>query len=572
MHRQIQTLCEHEYDILIIGGGITGAVAAWDAAMRGLSVALIEKSDFGGATSAASGKIIHGGLRYLQHAELHRVRESLYERHIWSRAAPHMLQPTPFLVPTYRNPMRGPTVLHIGMMLYELLGWGCNTNQKSTIEPRDLLRLNIPRHRMLSRREAIELEPGLESESLTGAALYYELVMRNPERLTLSVVTAAANAGAVVANYVDALQFLLKENRVVGVKACDTLSGTEFEIRAKLVLNAAGPWVDAVLSRLNGLVRVPQVNFAKGVHLITKQITTYAVALPSRQRYADAILSRGSRHLFIIPWRGCSLVGTSNVPHRGGPGDACVTAEDVEGLIRDINDAFPAAKLSVEDVLYAYSGVYRIPNGQPNQDAVLIERKPQLLDHGRRDGIEGLISAVAVKYTTARRLAVRAVDLACRKLNIPPPPTKTNTTPVCGGDIEDLAALINEATAQARRLGLPEKTGPHLVHSYGSKYKRLLRYVESDPSLAKPLGEHSASIAAEVAYAVREEMAQKLLDVVLRRTGLGTAGNPGETCLRECARIMAQELGWSTAKTEAELEETQAKLRVPGQRSPAAAT
>ncbi|MGC8833645.1 MAG: glycerol-3-phosphate dehydrogenase/oxidase [Armatimonadota bacterium] len=563
MRRDLQSLCEREHDILIIGGGITGAVAAWDAAMRGLSTALIEKADFGGATSAASGKIIHGGLRYLQHAELRRVRESLSERHIWSRAAPHMLQPTPFIVPTYRNPMRGPTVLRAGMTLYELLGWNCN----SGVDPA----LNIPRHRMLSRREAVKLEPGLDSESLTGAALYYELVMRNPERLTLSVVAAAANAGAVVANYVDAVQFILKENRVVGVKACDTLSGAEFEIRAKLVLNAAGPWVDAVLSRLNGLVRVPQVKFAKGVHLITKQITNHAVALPSRQRYADALLSRGSRHLFIIPWRGCSLVGTSNVPHRGGPGDACVTAEDVEGLIRDINDAFPAAKLSTEDVLYAYSGVYRLQNGQTNRDAVFIERKPQLLDHSRRDGIEGLISAVAVKYTTARRLAMRAVDLACRKLNIALPPTKTNSTPVFGGDIEDLENLVEEANAQARCLGLPEKIGLHLVYSYGSRYRRLLSYVESDSSLAKPLGEHSASIAAEVVYAVREEMAQKLSDVVLRRTGLGTTGNPGESCLRECACIMAQELGWSTVRTEAELEETRTKLAVPGQCSPAVA-
>lgn len=555
MQRNTADLCSHRFDVLVIGGGITGALAAWDAALRGLSVALIERADFGGATSSASGKIIHGGLRYLQHGELRRVRESLSERSVWLRIAPHMLEPVPFVVPTYRGVKRGRAVLGAGMAVYSLLGVGL-------AQPSDEA-IRIPRFRMLSMREAVALEPGLESCGASGAVLYHEYVMRNPERLTLSVVMSAVREGAVAANYVEAEQFLVSGRRVEGVQARDLLTGGEFNIRASMVLNAAGPWADVVLGKLKGLVDVPRVTYAKGAHLITERLTDHAVAVASRQRYADALVSRGSRHLFIIPWRGLSLVGTSNVPYDGSPGDAAVTARDVECLISEINEAYPAASLDVDDVLYAYAGLYRIPNGRPSEDAVLIERSPQILDHARRDGLDGLVTAIAVKYTTARRVAARAVDLICLRLGVDAGATRTHSTPLVGGDVERLEGLIHDILGTAPPCFTRDQA-EHLAHWYGGECARVLGHMRQNPALARTVSTAGPVTAAEVLHAVREEMAVKLADVIFRRTGIGTVGHPGDECLRECAVIMAGELGWSQRKAEAEMREVQMRLEAPG--------
>jgi len=555
MHRDTADLCRHRFDLLVIGGGITGALAAWDAAMRGLSVGLIERGDFGGATSSASGKIIHGGLRYLQHGEVRRVRESLFERSVWLKIAPHMLQPVPFLVPTYRDVKRGRALLGAGMAVYSLLGLGLAQPSDGSIR--------IPKFRMLSKREAAKLEPGLESCGATGAVLYHEYVMLNPERLTLSVVMSAVREGAVAANYVEAERFLVSGGRVEGVQARDLLTGAEFDIRARMVLNAAGPWADVLLGRLNGLVDVPRVAYAKGAHLVTRKLTDHAVAVSSRQRYADALVSRGSRHLFIIPWRGLSLVGTSNVPYEGGPSDVAVTARDVECLISDINEAYPAASLGADDVLYAYAGLYRIPDGRPSEDAVLIERSPQILDHANRDGLEGLVSAIAVKYTTARRVAARAVDLVCRRLDVGAGPARTHSTPVVGGDVERLDELAEDA-ARTAPPGVGTEQVEHLIHWYGTECLRVLERMAREPGLARMVSSVGPVAAAEVVHAVREEMAVKLTDVIFRRTGIGTVGHPGDACLHECARVMADELGWSQPKMEAEIREVEMRLEVPG--------
>ncbi|MGQ9524854.1 MAG: glycerol-3-phosphate dehydrogenase/oxidase [Armatimonadota bacterium] len=555
MRRNTADLCRKPFDLLVIGGGITGALAAWDAAMRGLSVALIERADFGGATSSASGKIIHGGLRYLQHGELRRLRESLFERSVWLKIAPHMLQPVPFLVPTYPGVMRSRTALTAGMIVYSLTGLGIRQPADQSIR--------IPRFRVLSRCEANDLEPGLTACGATGAVLYHEYVMHSPERLTLSVVMSAVREGATAANYVEAEQFLVNGRRVEGVRARDLLTGEQFDIRASMVINATGPCTDAVLTRLHGLADVPQVAYAKGAHLITKKLTDHAVAVSSRQKYADALFSRGSRHLFIIPWRGLSLVGTSNVPYSGSPDDVAVTAQDVECLISDINEAYPAASLSPDDVLYAYAGLYRVPNRRPTEDAVLIERSPQIIDHAQRDGLSGLVSAVAVKYTTARRVAARAVDIVCRRLGMHAGPSRTHITPLVGGDVEHLHSL----TAVAARTAPPDISAHQIrriAHLYGTECIHLLKLLTSNPSLVRTVSTVGPVTAAEVVRAVREEMAVKLGDVIFRRTGIGTVGHPGDASLTECAELMAQELGWSQRRIEAEISEVRLRLQVPG--------
>ena len=547
MKRNLQKFESSRYDLLIIGGGITGAFAAWDATLRGLKVALIEKGDFGAATSSASGKIIHGGIRYMQYGALHRVRESLHERMVFQRIAPQFVHPIPFLIPTYGHFLGGKGLLKIGMTIYDFLG----IDKRSSTDPAK----TIPPHRILSRREVLQLEPGVRSSGLTGGVIYYDCQMHNPERLTLSVLLAADEAGADLANYLKACHFYSKDNKITGVKVNDLLTNETFEIKANFIINATGPWAGLLLDSIKNDTFGLRYRYSKGIHIITRPITkNCAIALSSQQKNSNSLMYRGGRRFFIIPWRNNSLIGTTNVAFDSSPDEKMVTEGDIQDLLKVINDGYPAASLKREDVIFYYGGLYLDDTHRDVKDGYQGARKSQIIDHSSTDSLYGLITAISVKYTSARKVAQKTIDLVYRKLGYKPPKCITEKTSVYGGSISDFKDYVSRESKQNARI-LEEEVTKDLVYNYGSKYSELLGYAHEIADCFSKVHEKAPFIKAQIVHGVRKEMAQKLTDIVFRRSGLGTVGNPGDAALNLCAGIMADELGWNSHRVRKELEE-----------------
>jgi glycerol-3-phosphate dehydrogenase len=466
---------------------------------------------------------------------------------VFQRIAPQFVQPIPFLIPTYGHFIKGKEILTLGMTLYDLLAF----DKKHTKDPER----TIPRHMVLSRNKVLEVVPGIISSNLTGGVVYYDCQMHSPERLTLSFLLSSSKAGANLANYLEVVDFLKNKNRIRGVKARDVLTGAELDIQARVLLNASGPWVNSLLEPLKRGHPSIIVRLSKGIHIITRDLTkNFALALASKHSHAGAVVQRGGRHFFIIPWRNRSLVGTTNVPFEGSPDEKMVTEQDILELLKEINAAYPAAALQREDVMFFYGGLYHDDSKRIIEEGYQGGRRDQIFDHRRIEKLDGLISAIAVKYTTARKLAQRTIDLVFRKLGYKPPECLTEKIPIYGGNIEHFKDFLVRETEKNAEI-LKKETTQYLVYNYGTAYSELLSFSDEIPDWCDTVSEDLPIIKAQVIYAVREEMAQKLTDVVFRRTGLGTVGNPGEASLHTCASVMAEELGWDAQKVQRELME-----------------
>ncbi|MGF1480879.1 MAG: glycerol-3-phosphate dehydrogenase/oxidase [Cyanophyceae cyanobacterium] len=524
MHRNLTKLTEKVYDLLIIGGGIYGACMAREASLRGLSVALVEKGDFGSATSANSLKIIHGGLRYLQNADFKRMRESICERTTLMRIAPHLVHPLPILIPTYGHGLKGKKALGVAMMLNDLI-----SSDRNWIQDRQK---HIPRGRVISKRECLEYLPTIPTARLTGGATFTDAQVYNSERLTLAFVRAAEQAGADVANYVQVVGFIQEGDRIIGVRANDALAGTPLEIRAQTVVNTSGPWVNQVLGLLNRQQAQP---WARAMNLVLRR--------PLFSTYAVGLANRNGRFLFVVPWRERSIIGTSYTPWQGEPDALSVSERDIRDFLNEVNQTFPAAQLSREDVALVHSGL--LPCSRTIQGEPILTKHYQIYDHAQQ-GWPGLISVTGVKYTTARDVAQKAIDYIFHTWEQQPPPSISSLTPVYGGQIEQFAEFLQEAIARFAHT-LEEKVVRRLVYNYGSAYPNVLKYLISHPP------NDLAVLRAEVIYAIREEMAQRLSDVVFRRTELGSAGCLNPELLQFCAEVMGTELGWSPVRTQQEL-------------------
>lgn len=547
MRRQLDRLTADTYDLLIIGGGIYGAWAARDAALRGLSVALIEGADFGGATSSNSQKIAHGGLRYLQTLDVKRMRESIRERQALLRVAPHLVRPMPCLMPTYGWGTRGRAAMRAAMGLNDLISGDRN---RGLTDPAQ----RIPMGRLLSRKECLRWAPGIHAEGLTGGAVWYDGQIHNTERLTLSVVLTAVSADAVAANYVRATGFLMDGAAVRGVRGEDALTGRTLEISARVVLNTSGPWVDRTLAALNGCRRAGQglkVPLVKAVNLMTRSIGPQDAALALRSRMPK---SKTPGLIFITPWRGLSTIGSTYVPFDGDPAQLAVSEAEITEFLADINCSLPGAQLRREDVVFAHVGVLPgVPGQQPDDRAARFAKQYQLVDHQTLDGVEGLLSVVGVKYTTARDVAEKAVNRVFDKLGRRRPATLSRRTPLLGGQMRQLDAFVAD-TLRARPSWVSEAVMRRLVFNYGTTYPDVLRWAKEDVGLAGRLTGTDV-LRAEVAHAVQEEMALRLVDVVFRRTELGSAGPVDPVTLTECSAIMAEELGWDESRRLQELDE-----------------
>jgi glycerol-3-phosphate dehydrogenase len=370
--------------------------------------------------------------------------------------------------------------------------------------------------------------------------------MYNPNRLALSYLESAVNAGADAANYLEVNGFIHNKNRVIGVKARDVLTGNKLDIRGKVVLNASGPWSQQLLDHLDIRLRHPIMLTKDWYLVIDRQLSKkYALAVPSRERDPEAIMSRGGRHYFIIPWRDYSLIGSSHVIYNGMPDDFAITENDIMELIKETNEAYPPIALSRKDVSFCNAGLVLYGD--------YYGKRSRIIDHARDHYVEGLVSVIHVRYTTSRLVAAKAINLVSKKLGRKVLPSKTAITPIYGGNIDCFDKFQHTATEQ-RPTELSKEVMHAMLHNYGSEYHKILKYLLENPNWCKTVG-FSKVIQAEVIYAVREEMAQKLEDVVLRRTDLGTAGDPGESALLTCAALMAAEMKWNDTRVEKELEE-----------------
>ena len=535
MKRNLHRFSEESYDLLVIGGGIYGACAAWDAALRGLSVALVEQGDFGHATSANSQKIIHGGLRYLQTLDLKRMRESIRERRTLLRVAPHLVHPMTCLMPTRGHGKRSRTAMRAAFLLNDLISLDRNRGIEDPAQ-------RIPACRIISRQECLQSAPGLRDDGLTGGAVWHDAQIFDSERLTLAFVLSAVEQGAIAANYVRVAGFLRAGGRVTGVTAVDVLSGNALEIRARVVLNTSGPWVDRVLSPLNGAAPQRPTRFVKAVSLVTRRLPT-SVALGLESRSA---VSRSPGLLFLTPWRDQAVIGTTYAPYAGDPARCRATEEEIEALLKGVNWTYPSACLTRADVLRVHVGL--VPADGPGVDRAVATSRYRIVDHAQHGhGVDGLISIIGVKYTTARDVAEKAVNRVFDKLARPRPRPRSRTTPLIGGQIARLDPFLAESL-QTRPPGLSEETMRRLVYCHGATYPAVLRWTEEDPGLMALVAGSADVIRAEVVHAVHEEMAVQLADVVYRRTDLGIWGVVEERTLQECSAIMAEELGWSEAE------------------------
>jgi glycerol-3-phosphate dehydrogenase len=527
--RDLERLAESTYDVLIVGGGIHGLAVAYEAASRGLHVALVEAVDLGSGASFNHQKTAHGGLRALQTGHIGRARVAIRERRALARIAPWLLRPFPFILGTYRSVVRSRLAIRALFKLDEWLGRKRNMG----LEPE----LHLPAPRLVSKAATLRLFPGIRPEHLTGGAQWYDYQMVEAERLTMAFAAAADRAGADLANYVEALAPVRENGRITGFIVRDRVTDATFPLKARTIVNAAGSRCGEIMTALGMKRTLPLL---KAMNLVTsKRASDIALAAPATD----------GRMLTLVPWRGRALVGTSQSASLARPEDVEASATEVDGFIAEANHAFPALKLTRSDVTLVHRGV--VPASLERDGRAGLRTESQVLDHAT-DGAAEAISVVGVKYTTARRVAERVTDLLGRKLNKRISPSRTSLTVLPGAGIADHEALAI-ATGRESALELPPATLRPLIARYAEGAAHIVRLMGGREDLRAPVASGRPTVGAEIVYAIRTEMALTLADIVIRRTGLGEAGHPGTEAVQACARIAAAELGWDAAREAREI-------------------
>ena len=550
MKRNLNRLSSSEYDLVVVGGGIYGVCVARDAILRGLSVAVVDKSDFGHATSFNTLRIIHGGFRYLQSLDIVRARQSFNEQMVFMKIAPHLVHPLPVLVPTYGHSMQGKEVLSLALKIYDNLV--CLTSH-------DEYQTKVPRGQTIAREECLQAFPDIRRQGLSGGIIFYDCQVSDSERLIITIAQSAANNGADMANYLEAIDFIKDKNRIGGVKVKDNITGDVFDIRARFVVNTSGPWLNRILGLINHSLG-DNKGLSKAFNLIVKRKFSNDFALGIytmvQNEKTSQLLGKRTRYLFIAPWKDGSLIGTEHLAFEDNPDKLSITEDEITNFLREINEAYPQASLGLEDVRFVFKGC--LPTIPTNRGSLHLASKYRIYDHGRENGLEGLISVSGVKFTEARYVAEKVVDLVFAKLNRESQKSRTALTPAYGGDIEHFDDFL---LGEIRRnfFGLNPIEVQNLISSYGSAYPEVLE------SLGRPgqLGfANSGELIkkARILYAIREEMAQRLSDVVFRRTDLGMNAQFANEDLMMCAEIAAQELDWDRDRMKKEVDEVRSVL------------
>ena len=456
-----------------------------------------------------------------------------------ARIAPWLLRPLPFIVGTYSSVVRSRLALRAAFKIDEWLG----RDRNAGVEPE----LHLPRPRLISKAATLRLFPGIRQERLTGAAQWYDYQMVESDRLTFAFAAAADRAGADLANYAEAITPVREGARIAGIQVRDRLNGSTLSIRARMTVNAAGSQAGNMMTAFGVERELPLLEAASLV--TSKRASDIALAAPSSS----------GRMLTLVPWRGVALVGTMQSSGFVAPDASAVSPGELQALIDEANEAFPALKLTPSEVTLVHRGLLPAVAGRDGRAE--LKPAPDLLDHASQ-GAEGVFTVIGVKYVAARGVAERAVDAIGRRLGKRLRPSSTATTVLPGAGIADHEALAIE-TARELRLDVPLTTIRHLMTKYAEVAADIIRLAGERPELLEPLAPDAPTIAAEVVHAIGQEHAMRLSDIVIRRTGLGSARRPGEAALRGAARIAGTELGWDPARIEAEIEQVRSFYPVP---------
>lgn len=521
---------QESFDVLVVGGGITGAGIARDAALRGLHVALVEKGDFASGTSHGSSQLIHGGLRYLEHFDLDLVFEALRERWILLSTAAPFVRPLPFLFPSYEEDRVTPKKLAAGVWLYDLLSWG----------------RRIERHRRIDPARVAELEPGLRRRGLR-AVMRYADATTDDARLTITTLRSAAAAGAACANYAEATGFRMEGARVAGGEVRDPRTGETAQVRARFVFNATGVWAEKVLARTGRPVR-RILRPSKGSHLVFPH-----ARLPAR--HAIIFESQEDRRvLFVVPWDGFTLVGTTEVDHTGDPEEVRTDAAEVRYLLEAANAIFPGAHLRADDARGTYAALRPLIEETAEATGALSR------EHVVLEGPPGMATVAGGKLTTYRSMAEEAVDLAAERLRDlddgGADASSTDKTLLAGAvPLDGLPDLMQALEGDAATLSLAPAFTERLLHRYGAHARHVLALAREKPQWGAPLARRIPCLGAEVVFAARHEMTLTLVDFMTRRTRLvyGAEDRDLEVA-RRAAEILGSELGWDRAAIGEEVE------------------
>jgi glycerol-3-phosphate dehydrogenase len=523
-YENLQRLASETFDILVIGGGITGVAVARDAALRGFRTALVEKGDFASGTSSRSARMIHGGLRYLENYQFGLVLECCNERRLLRKIAPRLVRPLPFLYPVYADQKNPPWKLRMGLTLYDTLG----------------LFQNVQRHRWLKAGEAQEREPVLRRQGLLGAARFYD-ARADDARLTMVIARAAHTEGAVVANYAEVTGLRIADGKVQGALARDVLTGKEVEIRARVVINAAGVWVDSVRQQdrnYKGAMTRP----TKGIHLVFSRErlpTHHCVAFDS---------PRDGRHTFLIPWGQHTIVGTTDTDYTGSLDRPAADKDDVAYMLEAMAHNFPGVEAGAQDIVSTFAGLRPLLYAEGGTYALSRE-------HQITESLSGLITAAGGKYTTHRLMAQQIVDLAARRLaaefGIDAVCSCCTRKPLPGAElVERAVAWVADSEVQA-----------HLTDTYGADAAWIVAYAEENVALGARIVPELPYLMAEALYAVQHEMAVTLSDALIRRTHvIYEVLDGGLQQAHGVAKVMAARLGWDAAEVERQVSDYAAQV------------
>ncbi len=527
--RDFDALQTENFDIVVVGGGIYGATMAWEAASRGLSVILLEKKDFGHATSANSLKVIHGGIRYLQQLNLRRLRESVRERRTLLRIAPHLVAAIKCLFPTQNTLTENRITVETAFQLYNYL----SQDRNQDVDPSR----HIPRAGTVSRKKMQEIAPILNDLDCTGGGYWYDAQAHNTERLVLSFVCSAIAEGATAFNYAP-VKTLLKDNASVkGVVVCDALSNKSYEIQAEAVIDCTGPW-----SKWHSETKDTRVKpvFAKAVNFVVNK-SFFPCALALKTKHASANIS-SSRQLFIVPWKSQSLVGTWYFPAKEGPEQVSPTEQELNICLEQANSVLPDMKIDRKDITAIHAGLLPAEAKNPQSEPIL-KNKAHIVDVGKLGGPQGLFFVQGIKYTTARSVAESTIDLVCRRQGKNVRKSETASRPLYGAKFGPVAdyyqAKKNDYSAQ-----LSEKSVTRLIDNYGTNIDVIMAYVKQDSALGQWVPGTTEILIAELIFVAAHEMPMTLSDLLLRRIDLGGLALPSQETITFCAHFLGKHLGW----------------------------
>jgi glycerol-3-phosphate dehydrogenase len=538
MIRTVSSLSARRFDVLVIGGGIHGLAIAYDAAQRGLATALVERGDFGSGSSFNHAKTVHGGLRSLQTGDVVKARFSIGERRALARMAPALVTPLGFMMGTTRKLTRSKTAMRAGFLLDAAIG----ADRNAGVEPY----LRLPAGRVLG-RDAYEGAFGANARAgVTGAACWSDYQMPESDRLTLAFAQAAAGHGAVLVNYAEATDAVVRDRRLSAVRIVDRLSGETLEVEARVTVNAAGaacrPWMERFGAR-------PQFPLLKAMNLVTNRPAgPVALSAPTS----------GGRLLLIMPWRGRMLVGTSHSDQPAAPDDARVFRTELRAFVDEVNSAFPALGLTEREVTLVHRGV--VPAVRNRHGVLGLMGHHRVHDH-EHDGVSGALSVAGVKYTTARGVAEQVVDLVSAKLGAATAPCRTARTRLPHWDFGTMASERDLARGEAGGI-FDAECASGLVATHGAAWRAVADRCRLGPGLASRLVPDVAVPAAAVLHAIEHEMACTLADVVVRRLPLGAAGHPGDAVVAACGRLMADACGWTAERLRTEIDAVRDFYRV----------